>query len=377
MDLSSIPIIDHHAHLLHKPAATARIAGFLPWFTESVDPEIHYHHVPNSLFFRTAIRWLAEILDCEPAVEAVLDARAQQPYEAWVCRLFDEAKIGMVLCDTGYQSPDSTTLEKMQELVPCPVMPILRLETLAESLIRKHTTFDAFIDDLALVFANARANGYVALKSIVAYRSGLDIGYPSREEAMVAFNAMQLTLRRTDTIRLESKPLCDYLLRILLEEAATQQLPVQIHTGFGDRDADLRKANPLHLRSIIEAFSKVQFVLLHAGWPYHRELAHLASIYGNVWLDLSLAIPFATTGIPNMLRDIIGMAPFSKLMFATDAFTMPEIYWLACRWGRWGLSQVLQEFVHEEFLSHDEAWEMATAILAGNASRLYNLGSFS
>jgi predicted TIM-barrel fold metal-dependent hydrolase len=96
---------------------------------------------------------------------------------------------------------------------------------------------------------------------------------------------------------------------------------VQFHTGFGDSDADLRTANPLHLRAVIEKYPKVQLVLLHAGWPYYRELAHLAAIYGNVWMDLSLAVPFATTGIPTMMRDVLGMAPFSKIMFATDAVT--------------------------------------------------------
>ena len=114
---------------------------------------------------------------------------------------------------------------------------------------------------------------------------------------------------------------------------------MQFHTGFGDSDADLRVANPIHLRAIIEAFPEVPLVLLHAGWPYYREMAHLAAIYPNVWADLSLAIPFATVGIPTMLRDMIGMAPVSKLLFATDAFTMPDIYWLAARWGRWGLAR--------------------------------------
>ena len=65
------------------------------------------------------------------------------------------------------------------------------------------------------------------------------------------------------------------------------------------------------------------------------------------------------------------MAPFSKIMFATDAFTLPEIYWLAVRWRRWGLSRVLDEFVAEGFLSADEAWAAAEAILGGNAQSVY------
>jgi len=131
-------------------------------------------------------------------------------------------------------------------------------------------------------------------------------------------------------------------------------------------------ANPLHLRPIIEQ-AQCPLVFLHAGWPFYRELAHLATIYPNVWLDLSLAIPFATAGIPTMLRDVLGMTHFSKIMFATDAFVMPEIFWLAARWGRWGLGRVLDEFMVEDFLSADEAWAAAEAILGHNARHLYNL----
>jgi predicted TIM-barrel fold metal-dependent hydrolase len=160
---------------------------------------------------------------------------------------------------------------------------------------------------------------------------------------------------------------------LALVEAERQALPIQFHTGFGDSDADLRYANPLHLRNVIEAHPAVQLVLLHAGWPFFRELTHLTAIYPNVWMDLSLAVPFATVGIPAMIREILGMAPFHKVLFATDAFTMPEIYWIAARWGRWGLSQALTEFIQQGFLTEKEAMQAAQDILWDNAQRLYQI----
>ncbi|MFN3982937.1 MAG: amidohydrolase family protein, partial [Caldilinea sp.] len=132
-------------------------------------------------------------------------------------------------------------------------------------------------------------------------------------------------------------------------------------------------ANPLHLRSVIEAYPNTPLVLLHAGWPFFRELTHLTAIYPNVWMDLSLATPFATAGIPAMLRDILGMAPFSKVLFATDAFTMPEIYWMAARWGRWGLTQAISDLVAQRFLTETEAHQAAQDIFCDNARRLYQV----
>lgn len=373
MDLSGISIIDHHAHSLLKPEATADPANFRQWFTESTDADIYTHHVPHSLIFRSGLRWLAELLNCEPTLEAYLTARATQPYEAWVRRLFREANIEMLLCDYGYQEgDDSYSNAELKALLPCRVELILRLEVLAQELIVRHDTFEQMLEAFIATVGQAQANGYVALKSIIAYRTGLDIAPVSRQEAAAAFLPLKEEARRLGKLRLANKPLCDYLIWAALEQAEAQELPIQFHTGFGDSDADLRLANPLHLRAVIER-ARCPLVLLHAGWPYYRELAHLAAIYPNVWLDLSLAIPFATTGIPAMLREVLGMTHLSKIMFATDAFVMPEIYWLAARWGRWGLGRVLDEFIAEGFLTADEAWAAAEAILNKNARRLYGL----
>ncbi|MEW5956557.1 MAG: amidohydrolase family protein [Chloroflexota bacterium] len=372
MDLSPIPLVDHHAHPLLKPEATADAANFRQWFTESTDPQIHAHHVPHSLFFRTGLRWLAGLLDCEPTLESFLAARAAQPYASWSQRLFKDANISLMLCDYGYTGELAYTHAELQAMLPCRIERILRLEVLAQDLIVRYETFDQMVEAFVNAVSRARADGYVALKSIIAYRTGLAIAPVSRAEAAATFAPLKEEARRAGRVRLASKPLCDYLVGLALEQAVAQAMPVQFHTGFGDSDADLRGANPLHLRPIIEQ-TRCPLVLLHAGWPFYRELAHLAALYANVWLDLSLAIPFATTGIPTMIRDVLGMAPLSKVMFATDAFTMPEIFWLAARWGRWGLSRVLDEFITDGFLSTDEAWTAAEAILGETARRLYNL----
>ncbi len=370
MDLAAIPIVDHHAHPLLRPEATATAVAFQQWFTESTDPAVHAAHVPHTLFFQTGLRWLAAELDCEPTLTAVLAARAALDYRDWTRRLFRDANIERLLCDYGYQGATAYSHAEMQALVPCPVQPILRLETLAEALILQYDRFDQMRDAFVATVRGAREAGYVALKSILAYRTGLAITAVSADEAARAFDPLKETARRNGRVRLASKPLCDYLVWLAVDLAAGQALPVQFHTGFGDADADLLLANPLRLRPLIE-HSKTPLVLLHAGWPYYRELAHLAAIYPNVWLDLSLAVPFATTGIPAMLRDVLGMAPVSKVLFATDAFTMPEIYWLAARWGRWGLGQVLDTFMEEGFLTRAAAWDTAVAILNANARKLY------
>ena len=176
-------------------------------------------------------------------------------------------------------------------------------------------------------------------------------------------------------MRLATKPLNDYFLLRALEIAQRQGLPVQIHTGFGDADLDLRESNPLHLRPLLESghYTNVPFVLLHASYPYVRELAYLAALYANVHADVGLAIPHVAAEIPAMLRQLLGLAPTSKVVYSSDASQIPELYWLAARWGRRGLGTVLDELMALGALDAAQALEVGRRVLGGNAARIYGL----
>ncbi len=58
------------------------------------------------------------------------------------------------------------------------------------------------------------------------------------------------------------------------------------------------------------------------------------------------------------------------MLFSTDAYSVPDIYWLAARWG---LGQVLDESIAAGALTAAEAEDAARAILAGNSARVYAL----
>jgi uncharacterized protein len=171
------------------------------------------------------------------------------------------------------------------------------------------------------------------------------------------------------------KPLNDYLLLRALEVAERHALPTQFHTGFGDADLDLLSANPLLLRPLLESarYRHVPFVLLHASYPYVRELGYLAAMYPNVYADVGLAVPHVAGEIPTVFRQLLGLTPASKIVYSSDASQIPELFWLAARWGRWGLGVVLDELLALGTLSQDEALATARQILGGNAARVYGV----
>ena len=127
---------------------------------------------------------------------------------------------------------------------PPVVRSILRIERVFEDLILEHDTFKQAEEAFREIIRQARQNGAVGLKTIIAYRCGLDIepDKTSRYLASQSFQKYKSETWRTGThARIADKALLDYLLLVALEEAAKQELPVQFHTGFGDTDVDLVK----------------------------------------------------------------------------------------------------------------------------------------
>jgi predicted TIM-barrel fold metal-dependent hydrolase len=376
LDLDAVPILDQHCHsLLRDGSVAAGAAAYARFFTESGDPRMHAQHVPETIFYRWAIRELATILDCAPTTEAVLAARGGMPADTLARRLLGEAHIAALLVDHGYRTDETYAPAELAARLPCRIVPVLRLETLAQALIVAHETFDAMIDAYSASVERARADGFVALKSIIAYRTGLAAQPTVRSAAAAAFGPVKERARRDGRVRLAAKPLNDYLLLRALEIAERQAMPVQIHTGFGDADLDLRDANPLHLRPLLESghYANVPLVLLHASYPYVRELGYLAAMYTNVYADVGLAIPHLAAEIPTLLRQLLGLAPSTKIVYSSDASQIPELFWLAARWGRRGLGTVLDELIALGALDEGEALAVGRGVLGENAAAIYGL----
>jgi uncharacterized protein len=376
IDLSQIPIIDHHCHAFFRIDGPMDMTQFQGYFTESADPLVKQRDVPHSIMWKWSIRELATYLQCEPTAEAVLAARNAVPLVDLANGMWDDQNSDMLLIDYGFGAAINYTPEEMASKFNQKVERILRLETFAQDLIMEHATFTQFMDAYVAGVEGAKAAGHVGLKSIIAYRTGLDIGWVTRDEAAQAFGLVKDQAYREGKIRLANKTLCDYLIVIALEIAEKQRLAIQFHTGLGDTDVDMIKANPLQMRPLLETqkFRNVRFVLLHAAYPYVRELGYLAAMYPHVYMDLSLAIPFITTLIPTMIHEALGLTPTNKIMYSSDAFSIPEIFWIANKWGRAGLEKVLGEIVDMGALTEQQAYEAGEQILNKNAREVYQLG---
>jgi predicted TIM-barrel fold metal-dependent hydrolase len=376
IDVAEIPIIDQHCHGLYRLQQPDRLTDWHQHFTESRDQLAFGEMGASSLFYGRMVRRMAEFFDCPPAEEAVLAARSRHAPLDLIRMLLQAGHIETLVIDTGYPAADQLIPNReLEDLGACRVAELLRLEILMQRLIIEHARLDQVIESLEAALRDVRASGYAGLKSIVAYRTGLNIGWWDRSQAQEAF-AMARKSIVDGSFRLAHKPLLDTLLHTALREAARQEIPVQFHTGYGDTDVDLLMANPLYLRPVLEhhPYRGMKVVLLHECYPYTREGAYLAAAYPQVYLDLSYAIPFLSySEMVSFTRAAVGVAPLLKLVYSSDAVGIPELHWISALDGRRVLGQVLSEAAASGDLTPALAEAGARAILHDTASRLYQL----
>ncbi|MGP3968509.1 amidohydrolase family protein, partial [Streptomyces sp. 6N223] len=168
------------------------------------------------------------------------------------------------------------------------------------------------------------------------------------------------------------------LLRHLLWRAAETGLPLQIHTGFGDSDLRLDRADPALLIAFVQAVQPTgcRLVLLH-GYPYHRQAGYLAAVYPHVYADVGLTLTHTGARAQAVLGEMLELTPFGKLLFSTDAYGLPELYLVGAEAFRQALGGLLGQWTREGAWSRADAERVAALVAADNARRLYTLQGLS
>jgi uncharacterized protein len=266
------------------------------------------------------------------------------------------------LVDTGIDG-DIAGVTDLAELSGNRAHEIVRLEQVAEQAAQ-----DA--GDYASAFAailHERAATAVGTKSILAYRGGFegDLGEPSPSEVAEAARRW----RDGGGTRLQDS----VLLRFGLHQALRLGKPLQFHVGFGDRDCDLSKANPLLLLDFLRRSGDTPIVLLHC-YPYEREAGYLAQAFNNVYLDGGLSVNYLGARAPAFIARLLEMAPFRKILYSSDGFGPAELHFLGAALWRRGIHRVLRGFVDNDDWCESDAIRVVDLIAYGNAARVYGLG---
>ncbi|KAK4219550.1 hypothetical protein QBC37DRAFT_303032 [Rhypophila decipiens] len=390
------PIIDHHAHPLLKLESQGKIP-LISITTEAGGDAIHA--ATTSLPHLRAVRQLAKVLKCgytwESVVAAIEQKRLNSP-EDWTAQCL--SGIESILLDDGLDGEDEgEEYTWHDDYIRSGCKRIVRIEKVAADIISKigmeldnssHPTDDV-IDEAfnqwiqqfdAHILAALEDPEVVGFKSVVCYRTGLDVAKAVDEDAATsAFNEIITNFALLDFRRLQEKSLNDLVVHrtamLIRDSSSREKKPLQFHTGLGDNDISLAKSSPSHLQDFIRAFPMVPIVLLHAGYPFTREVGYLASVYENVYADIGEVFPCVSQdGQERILRQILEICPWSKILWSTDGHWFPETYLLAILQMREAFETVLCDYVRKGHLGWRAALELVQTLLFKNANKLYHLG---
>jgi len=174
--------------------------------------------------------------------------------------------------------------------------------------------------------------------------------------------------------RLESPVLLRHVLHTAAEAAASARIPIQAHAGFGDTDLTLHRADPSVFTPWVRELGArgVQLVFLHC-YPYQRQAGYLAAVFPHVSFDVGCMFHYLGASSTSTLAEALELAPWTKLLYSSDAFGLAEFVYLGAVLFRRALETVLHGWVTAGDCTEQIADDIRIAVCAGNAERLYRL----
>ena len=222
-----------------------------------------------------------------------------------------------------------------------------------------------------------KAGGAVAVKFEAAYLRALDFASPPKSAAEDVYTRYA----QTTPPDADYKILQDYIFRHIALECGRLGMAVHFHAASGAGGYfNVAGANPANLEPLLNdpALRKTNFVFIHGGWPFTREITPLLS-KPNAYLDFSeQTLMNYPRAVSEAIRGWLEWAP-EKVLFASDAYPFSEQLgweesgWIAARSGRQALALALTGMLADGEITRARALELARMVLRDNARKLYGI----
>ncbi|MEM8985412.1 MAG: amidohydrolase family protein [Pseudomonadota bacterium] len=375
MTYDNFPLIDHHCHgavkrsLQNDDFARLMSESFRP-APEGTDPFLK----PLGLVMR---KHCAPVLDLDPLapMDAYLDKRREIGPEEINRRFLKAAGVTAFLVDTGHCTDDLLSPEEMESLSGVPSFEVVRIEAVMETAAGQASSATDFRQKFESLLSE-RCKTAVGLKSVVAYRCtfAIDQTRPPQSDVDAAFDEWRARTPDGESFRVEDPILVRYGLWAGADLARPRRLPIQLHVGIGDPDVYMHACDPTHFTDFLRDMEEweIPITLLH-NYPFVREAAWLSEIFQNTYYDVGVILHFTGASAQRQMDEALELAPFSKHMFSSDAFGLPEFHYLGALLFRQTLAHRLDAWVKDGACTVQDAEEIAMAISADNARRIYQL----
>jgi len=289
--------------------------------------------------------------------------------------LKEKARIKYAIMDVGSQRMEDNLfryVEKFDQFIR--INSRKNIESVGEKYAMKINTLDAFVVALEKAFDEAIGRGIIGIKSTAAYHRILRYENVSEDQAIKVFNLLK-NLEINENLEFdEVKPLQDYMMHKIIQQARKYNIPFQIHTGFHAGDGNyISNSNPALLTNLFLEYRDVNFLLFHGGYPYGGELAALAKSFRNIYLDMSWIYVISPSYAERYLHEWLETVPSNKIMaFGGDYHNVENAYGHSLM-ARAVVANVLIEKVRTGYLTEAEAKDIAQRILLTNVINVFGI----
>ena len=386
IDVSRYPVVDNHCHVLDPEKLTIEpiwlAREFFHGIADIPSPGVtkaklwaasdelclHFRHMGVVL---TAVNQLAKLFGCAADLESVTAERNRRTAAAglggYAKTLYDDAAIVASVMDSSLPINDPVL-----DLTPGRKLRLLQMDPLLRKLLSSSTSYGAMLADFQGAVARAiRQDGFIGIKSHPGELIGLGTAPVEADEAARIFPLAQAG----DGDAFKKLYMAVWLATML--QCQELHIPLHIHTGFtgGLWNGPIASTDPFLLAPILRQprFLQTRLVLLHAAYPWIQHAGAMAHAFPHVWVDIGWTTPWISQRIVECYRELIGMAPLSKLMIGSGGHGSPEVSWLAAKTAKIALGEVLSDAVRLGLMAELDAKRTARMILHDNAARLYGL----
>ena len=388
LDFTACRVVDNHCHVLEldkeriEPIWLAR--EFFHGMADVPTPGVskaklwgatdelcfHFQHMGVVL---TAVCQLSKLFGCPADLETVTAERNRRTAEAGLAGyaklLYDDAGIVASVMDSGLPINDP-----ILDLTPGRKLRLLQMDPLVKKFLASCDSYPELLRIFQDTVERAiRRDGFVGIKSHPGELIGLGTPPVEADEAERIYPAAKAG---------EGEAFTKFYMAVWLAtmlQCQDLKIPLHIHTGFtgGLWNGPIANTDPFLLVPILRQprFLQTRLVLLHAGHPWIQHAGAMAHAFPHVWVDIGWTTPWISQRIVECYRELIGMAPLSKLMIGSGGHGSPEISWLAAKTAKIALGEVLSGSVRLGLMTERDAEKTGRMILYDNAARMYGLPS--
>ena len=331
-----------------------------------VSEELKYH-VTQLGVVKSLVSFLSRKFNCAPTLEAVTaerNKRTKGDLAGYIGELYKEENIIGTTVDLPWPIGD-------ERLKPfgCELFRLFRMDPCYDTLMETSSSYEQLSGEYEKAIRGAVGEGFKGIKCHIAERFTFAVRAVEEKEASDAFSmAKNGDYQAQETVYFA-------IFKQTVHFCSDLDIPLHIHSGNTGNPGNgfIHNCDPLLMCPFLNdpQYFGTKIMFLHCNYPNIRNAALMAHMYPNVWVDFAWVLPWTVLNFRQILKEVLGVAPHSKITFGSGQHGIPEIAWMASKVAKRSLEAVMEGYVSAGFLAEEQAQESAEMLLYQNAKALY------